>query len=190
MSPEEQHSSAFRFYRDLARVCRDYTAFFPPDSIALIVEAGESSTVEFKSSLRWDLRQNKKNDDITHASLKTMAAFMNTKGGTLLIGVGDDGTAVGIEVDRFPNDDRFLLHLYAVIKSSMGTDVTPMVEANLDIYAGKTVCVVRCKSSARPIYLKAKGKDEEFFVRTGPSSDRLAPSELTRYIADRFTEDQ
>ena len=186
MTPEEQHSNAFRAYRDLARVCRDYMGFFPPDTIALMVGAGESTTVEFKSSLRWDIRQGKKNDDITHASLKTIAAFLNTDGGTLLIGVADDGTAVGIEVDGFPNDDKFLLHLYAVIKSSMGTDVTTHVQADIDMYAGKRVCVVRVKKSERPVYLKAKGKDEEFFVRTGPSSEKLGPSDLVQYISEHF----
>jgi hypothetical protein len=186
MSPEEQHSTAFRAYRDLARVSTDYLSFFPTDSVALIVEAGESSRVEFKSTLRWDLRQQKKNDAITHGSLKTVAAFLNTGGGTLLIGVADDGTAVGIESDEFPSEDRFLLHLYGVIKAAMGVDVTPLVQADIDMFRGKKVCVVRCKTSPRPVYLKQSGKDEEFFIRMGPSSERLGPSDLVKYISENF----
>lgn len=186
MTPEEQHAAAYRQYRDLARVCVDYLSFFPTDTIALIVDAGESSSVEFKSSLRWDIRNQKKNDDITYASLKTLAAFLNTDGGTLLLGVADDGSAVGIEVDGFSNDDKFLLHLYAVIKSSMGTDVTPLIQADIDMYDGRKVCRVRCKPSPRPVYLKGKGTDEDFYIRTGPSSERLKPSDLVRYISERF----
>jgi hypothetical protein len=186
MTTEEQHSNAFRAYRDLARVCCDYMRFFPPDTIALMVGQGESKTMEFKSTLRWDIRQEKKSDDITHASLKTIAAFLNTEGGTLLIGVADDGTAVGIGADQFPNDDKFMLHLYTVIKSSMGTDVTRYVQTGFDMYEGKRVCVLRVKKSERPVYLKVKGKDEEFFVRTGPSSEKLAPSDLVQYISEHF----
>lgn len=186
MSSEEQHSSAFRSYRDLARVCTDYLSCFAPSGVALIVALGESTTVEFKSSLRWDVRQQKKNDAITHAALKTIAAFLNTRGGTLLLGVGDDGSAVGIEVDDFPNDDRYVLHLYGVIKASMGIDVTTLVQTQIDTFRGKKVCLVRCKASPRPVYVKQSGKDEEFFIRTGPSSERLGPSDLVTYIAERF----
>ncbi len=188
-TPEEQHSTAFRYYRDLARVCGGYMSFFPPEGVALLIAAGESTTVELKSSLRWDLRQNKKNDAITHEALKTIAAFLNTDGGTLVIGVADDGSAVGIEVDGFPNDDKFLLHLYAVIKSRIGTDVTPLVRAEIELYQGKKVCVVRSTKSPRPVYLQSKGRDEEFFIRTGPSSERLGPSALVEYISKRFGRD-
>lgn len=186
MTPEEQHTSAFVEFRNLARVCTDYMSFFPPGSVALVVDAGESARVEFKSSLRWDVRQQKKNDAVTHASLKTVAAFLNTEGGTLVIGVADDGSPVGIEVDDFANDDRFLLYFYGVIKASMGVEVTTFVEAGIDMFKGKKVCVVRCKPSSRPVYLKASGKDEEFFIRTGPSSERLGPSDLVSYISDHF----
>jgi hypothetical protein len=188
MSSEEQHTAAFQEIRSLARTCTDYLSFFPPNSVSLLVEAGESTTVEFKSTLRWDIRQNKKNADVTYASLKTISAFLNTKGGTLIIGVADDKAAVGIEMDKFSNDDRFLLHLYGVVKESMGADVTTHVQAGIDWFDSKKVCVVRCTPSERPVYIRAKGKDEEFFVRTGPSSERLGPRDLVNYIAERFSE--
>ncbi len=64
-----------------------------------LVRQQESKTLEFKSSLRWDLKNDQKDDKhITHASLKTIAAFLNTDGGDLLIGVADDGTVLGIAV--------------------------------------------------------------------------------------------
>jgi Putative DNA-binding domain len=185
MSPEEQHTDAFRHFRDLARAAGDFLSFFPTESVALLVAGGESSTVEFKSTLRWDLHQGKKNDAVTHASLKTVAAFLNTRGGTLVIGVADDGAAVGIDQDGFDSDDRFLLHLFSVIKTAMGADVTPLVEPVIDMYKGKKVCVVQCKSSPRPVYVRTGG-GEEFFVRTGPGSERLGPRELVAYIAARF----
>jgi hypothetical protein len=185
---EERHSAAFRTIRDFARVCTDYLSLFPPDSIALIVQAGESSTVEFKSTLRWDVRQQKKNDAITYSSLKTIAAFLNTAGGTLLIGVGDDGAAVGIESDGFSSDDSFLRHLYECLKAWMGVGATTLVRAEIDMFNGKKVCIVRCQSSRQPVFLRQSGKGEEFFIRTGPSSERLGPSDLVAYIPSRFSD--
>ena len=61
---------------------------------------GESKTLEFKSTLRWNTKEDRKDDKvITHSALKTVAAFLNTDGGDLLIGVRDDGSIIGIERD-------------------------------------------------------------------------------------------
>jgi predicted HTH transcriptional regulator len=157
------------------------------DSVAVLVDAGEGAKVEFKSTFRWDLRQNKKSDAITHASLKSIAAFLNTDGGTLLIGITDDGAAVGIQADGFPNDDKFRLHLYGEIKASMGIETCTLVDANIEMYDGRKVCVVRCRPSSQPVYVRGNGKEEEFFIRIGPSSARLGPRELVSYISRRFS---
>jgi len=186
VSPEEQHGDALRHYRDLARVCGDYLAFFPQNGVAALVAAGESTTLEFKSTLRWDLRQNKKNDEITHAVLKTIAALANSEGGYLLLGVADDGTALGIEVDNFENEDRYLLHLMTGIKTTMGANVAALVHPQFDVLEGKRVCVVHCDKSREPVYLRMKGGGEGFFIRTGPSSAQLSPSELVSYMRDHF----
>jgi rubredoxin len=184
--PAKQHSETFRHYKDLARVCADYLAFFPQESVSGLVEAGESATLEFKSTLRWDLRQNKKNDEITYAVLKTIAAFANTEGGCLLLGVADDGRAIGIESDNFQSEDKYLLHLTTMIKTTMGTNVAALVQSEFDVFEGKRVCVVRCRKSGEPVYLKMKGGDERFFIRTGPSSAQLSPSELVSYMRNHF----
>ena len=73
-----------------------------------LIRQRESKTLEFKSTLRWNLKEDLKDDKrITHAALKTIAAFLNTEGGDLLLGVADDGTIMGIEHDRLENDDKF-----------------------------------------------------------------------------------
>ena len=186
VSPEEQHSDAFRQYKDLARVCADYLAFFPQEGVSGLVAAGESTSLEFKSTLRWDLRQDKKNDEITHAALKTIAAFANSEGGCLLLGVADDGTAVGIDADNFQNEDRYLLHLMDAIKTTMGANVAALVDPYFDVLGGKRVCVVRCRKSHEPVYLRKKGGDEAFFIRTGPSSAQLSLRELVSYMREHF----
>src|SRR6476660_7849722 len=60
---------------------------------------GEGSTVEYKSSLRWDYNESRVNKDLTKVVAKTLAAFLNSQGGTLLIGVNDEGELLGLEVD-------------------------------------------------------------------------------------------
>src|SRR2546426_5483834 len=73
-----------------------------------LIKLGESKTLEFKSSLRWHFKENRKDDGmVTHSVLKTIAAFLNTEGGDLLIGVKDDRSIVGIEHDQFESDDKF-----------------------------------------------------------------------------------
>jgi hypothetical protein len=86
--------------------------------IALITRAvtkglkrGESKSLEFKSTLRWSLKDDRQDDKgVTHSVLKTIAAFLNTEGGDLLIGVADDGSVVGIEADRLESEDKFMRH--------------------------------------------------------------------------------
>ena len=74
-----------------------------------LIKRGESKTFEFKSTLRWDMKEDRKDDKlVTHAVLKTLAAFLNTDGGDLLIDDADDGSIVGIERDQLENDDKFM----------------------------------------------------------------------------------
>ena len=85
-----------------------------------IIEQGESDFVEFKSTLRWNIHSNRKDKAIENASLKTLAAFMNAQGGTLIIGVADDGRILGLETDKFANHDKLLLHLTKIIQDRIG----------------------------------------------------------------------
>jgi len=154
--------------------------------ISELISQGEHDKMEFKSTFRWDIRQNKKNPAIEHAALKTMAAFLNSDGGDLLVGVEDDGAIYGVEADGFPNDDRFLLHVWALIKSSMGQDISPYIKTTLEKFDNKTVCRIHCLNSPKPIFLRQKGFDESFYIRIGPSSGSLEISEALKYISEHF----
>ncbi len=170
----------------------EFLNFFSSDQrkisvIKELINLGESDNLEFKSTFRWDIRQNKKNPAIEHASLKTMVAFLNSEGGDLLIGVEDDGKIYGVEADKFPNDDKFLLHLWGLIKTSMGQDVSPYLKTTLEKFDEKTVCRVNCKPSSKPIFLRQKGFDESFYIRIGPSTGSLEISEALKYIGNHFS---
>ncbi len=157
-----------------------------------LIKRGESKTLEFKSTLRWDLRADRQDDKlITHAVLKTVAAFLNTEGGDLLIGVGDDGTIVGIERDRLESDDKFMRHLAQVVRNGLGDRAGTCIDPKTQIVEGQTVCVVSCQRSPEPVFLKWKGleaaSEGDFFVRSGPGTVKLPPESAREYIRTRFS---
>ena len=151
-----------------------------------LLKQGESVRLEFKSTFRWDIKSGKTNSAVERASLKTIAGFLNSSGGTLLIGVRDDGSIEGIESDRFANEDKFLLHLWTLIRTSLGRDVSPYIQTLIEKQDNKTVCLVTCTKSPQPVFLRQPGFEEEFFIRVGPSSNALDISEALRYISLNF----
>jgi type I restriction enzyme R subunit len=156
-----------------------------------LIKAGESKTLEFKSTLRWSLKEDRQDDKgVTHAVLKTVAAFLNTEGGDLLIGVADDGSIVGIERDQLESDDKFMRHLAQVVRNGLGERAGTCIDPKTQIVQGRTVCVVSCQRSPEPVFLKWKGveasPDGDFFVRSGPGTVTLSPDSAREYIRTRF----
>jgi DNA-binding NtrC family response regulator len=87
-----------------------------------LIEKGENDRLEFKSTLRFHLKAGRNDPVIELAVLKTIAAFLNSAGGVLLIGVEDAGKVVGIELDRFPDVDKFQLHFWNLVRQSIGAE--------------------------------------------------------------------
>lgn len=154
--------------------------------IPSLLKEGEGDFLEFKSTLRWDIRAGKTSQAVERACLKTISAFLNTNGGVLLIGVRDDGSIEGVETDRFPNEDKFLLHLWTLIRTCLGRDVSPHILTRLEKIDEKTVCMLRCSRNNRPVFLRQPGFNEEFYIRVGPGSAAMDISEALKYIADHF----
>ncbi len=150
-----------------------------------LMEIGESETVEFKSTLRINMHTGEPDKRMEHAVLRTLAGFLNTNGGTLITGVADDGAALGIEVDKFPNEDKMSLHLANIVKSRMGPHAMTLIHPHFEEYEDEKVFVVRCPSAPVPVFVK-DNNDERFYVRTGPSSTELTASQTQEYIKSRF----
>jgi hypothetical protein len=149
-----------------------------------LIDGGETDTVEFKSTLRWNLKSGKAGKEIELACLKTVAAFMNAEGGTLLVGVADDGMISGIAADNFPNDDKYLRHFSAIFEQHIGLDFSEFLEFVLMPLNGEQILAVRCRPSPRPVFVTHK-KDEMFFIRSGPSSRQLTTSQTIAYLEER-----
>src|SRR3989339_101622 len=106
--------------------------------------------------------------------------------GKLFIGVNDSGEINGISQDKFENYDKFNLHLTNLIKDKIGKEFLPFINLKSFLIEGKTIVEIECKKSDKPIFLK-DNKDEEFFIRAGPSSVQLNGRELVEYISRRFS---
>ena len=96
-------------------------------AVITLIAVGETPRVEFKSTLRWDVRQGSDNPGLQKMVTKTIAAFSNTNGGTLLIGVAPDSSVSGIEPDcqvLLKKDDTcidaFSRALAAVVSQHLG----------------------------------------------------------------------
>lgn len=190
IDPKDWNNSLESILYD-AWVVKDFLSFFnlqdgPDHRVTNYIKDGEGDLLEFKSTLRWDLKAGKTNQAIERACLKTIAAFLNTLGGTLLIGVRDNGSIEGIESDKFVNEDKFLLHLWTLIRTCLGRDVSPYLRSSLEKIEDHTVCIVQCSPCNRPVFLRQPGFNEEFYIRVGPGSTALDVSEALKYIADHF----
>ena len=153
--------------------------------LTAIINSGESDTVEFKSTLRTNLHTQKRDVKIETAALKTLAGFLNTHGGTLIVGVRDDQTPLGIGADKFKSEDSMLLHLTNMVKDRMAGRMWSRIHANFEDHDDIRMLVIRCEKSSAPVYLK-EGNDEKFYIRHGPSTIALSISQANEYIKDRF----
>lgn len=158
------------------------------DLYALIAH-GESASLEFKSTLRWDTREHKASRQVEDAALKTLAGFMNAEGGTLIIGVSDEGEITGLEddynVQKKKDRDGFEQVLMTAVATKLGTDACQYIHPVFLRVEGKDVCRIIIKPSHRPLYLK-EGNDTKFYVRTGVSTRWLNVQEAVEFISNRW----
>lgn len=154
------------------------------DDVRALVSNGEGAHLEFKSSVRRDLKTGKKSKEIELAWLKGAVAFMNSDGGTVLIGVADDGTLRGVEDDGFASEDHCRLHLKNLVNQHIGPEFSQLIRFKVQAIQGKTVVVVECARSTKPVFLRWSNKDA-FYIRSGPSSIELSSRQVLEYLEQR-----
>ncbi len=156
------------------------------DEVHSLIRQGESKNIEFKETLSLDLKKQTKEKYIEISALKTIVAFLNTEGGTLLVGVADDGgiTGIDIEIDKFHkgSTDKYLIHVKNIIKTRIGEEFYPYIEYKLISVNGTNLLVFKCKKSRSPCYLD----NEDFYVRTNPATDKLVGPKLVEYVKNHF----
>jgi hypothetical protein len=182
---EQEKSDIFSQIFDIPK--RDLNA------LRLMIQSGESEEVEFKSSLRWDLKTQNANKELERVIVHTIAGFMNSAGGgTLLIGVGDDGTIIGIENDyKIFNKSRdgFMNHLNTLMGENCGKDSGFLFQVYFHKMDNKDVCQVVVKPSPKPVFVK-EGNQHVLFVRMGNSTRELDSKDTFGYIMMRWHQRQ
>lgn len=156
-----------------------------PPSVSELIAGGETGGTEFKSTLRTNLHTNQHDEKIHLSSLKTIAGFLNAQGGTLLIGVADDGEVLGLSADGFPNEDKMSLHLVNLIKDRIGDVFLPYVHPHFEDQDGERILIVRCEKGPKAAFVK-DGNQQRFFVRGGNATTELSGNSVMEYVKQRF----
>jgi hypothetical protein len=160
------------------------------DTINDLIARGEGPELEFKSSVRWDHSSGVVNHALEKVIARTVAAFMNLKGGTLVVGVTDEGSIIGVEADitslhKKPTRDGFALHLTEILTKYLGASVAALVDATFATADDKTVIVIAAEPATQPVFVEDRDTSE-FYVRSGASTRQLNVKDATDYIASRW----
>jgi serine/threonine protein kinase len=194
-----------------AEVLAELRAVEHGTEVDMLLAAEESNTIERKASLHHlygelsveaakrieaglltqKQAENQARDGIQKAISKTIAAFLNSHGGTLIIGVTDTGDVVGIEPD-FPyvdkqkqNADGWLLSFRNLVVAALDADIWSLINVALVRQEDHLVAIVRVPARSIETWHKEK-LSEQFFVRAANSTEPLAGPALIRYIREHF----
>ena len=152
-----------------------------------VIHTGESPEVEFKSTLRVNLHTGKPHKDREDDCMKAIAGFMNSKGGTLLIGVKDDKSILGLKTDfnSFKKEDKmdeFQKHLDNVLERSFSSSCHSLLTINFPLINREKICQIIVKPASKASYFEKT----KFFIRRNASSKELLAGDMMDYINEHF----
>lgn len=161
-------------------------------NIPLLIEEGEGQNLEFKSTLRTDVKgRGMEKKHVEYQSIRAINSFLNTEeGGTLLVGVKDNGDVYGLEEDyeTFREEEKreiFQRHLLNLVSSYMEEKFNDFIEISFSTVNRKDVCVVKVEKADSPAFIEKEG-EEKFFVRRGNRTTPLKPKNQASYINKNF----
>ena len=166
----------------------------PSRGVAELLAGDESQTVEFKSTARWNLRANQADKRMEHTIVKTVCGFLNAQGGKLLIGVDDDGRALGLSADMKTlgakgNRDGYELFLRRLLDNGLSVPTAGIVQVAFETVGREDVCVVTVASSGKPVFarpLEGGAGLTEFWVRTGNATKQLHGNDMLDYRTNHW----
>lgn len=128
----------------------------------------ESDSIELKSQVIPDI-------------CKEVIGFANTNGGTVYIGIEDNGIIVGVD-----DEDKIILQLNNMIRDSIKPDITMFVKYEAIILEDKKVIAIKVqRGTDRPYYLGNKGlKPAGVYVRNGTSTDPASEANIRKMIKE------
>jgi hypothetical protein len=157
-----------------------------------LIKLGESHRVEFKSSARWNTHTGGRDERLEQVIVKTIAGFSNAAGGTLIIGVDDSGSVVGIENDylllRHGDRDRYELWLHDLIGAHLGLSVARSVTIRFQAIEGRDICRIDVSAGASAVFVRntKNTRSVDFYLRIGNSTRYLLADEVLEYASVRW----
>lgn len=152
----------------------------------VLISKGEGFFLEFKETLRYDARKGEISKEMEKMVMKTVVGFLNADGGTLIIGVNDDGKITGLDNDykTLPkkNRDGFENHFNLLVKTMIGLSFAKYVSLRFENIEDKDICMITVREGHKPAYLISGDKKEDFYVRVGNSTQPFSMSETSEYI--------
>lgn len=177
----------------LDNVIKSIGALTIVDRIRDMITSGEDKNTEFKQTIVYDTRKKDRDQIITDMWIKTVAAFLNTNGGDLLIGVSDDKNITGMnfEMKKYfkkgeDYQDNLMKHVKNILKDYIGEPFYPYINSQLVEIDDDYVLWINCKPSDKEVFVKGK----DFYVRTHPATDKLEGQKAIDYIKRRFLDPQ
>jgi len=158
------------------------------DDLPFLIHEEENEHLEFKSSLRWDLKKDAINRSLETVVAKSIAGFMNHRGGNLIIGVTDSGDVVGLKDDyktlNHKNRDGFERCITDIVSNKLGGHKCTLIHCMFHEIAGHDVCRILVEPSRDPVYL-SEGHVSKYYVRSGNATRELDAREALAHISQR-----
>ena len=165
-------------------------------SVGQLIREGEGPHVEFKSSARTSMPGQTQVSEklLIQIIIRACTSFMNSEGGTLLIGVSDQGDPLGIDSDikRSNNStDKFSLWLTAKFRQYLGDSNAQLVKISLPNHDGKRICRIDVKRSPEPVWLvadleKISINTGHLLVRNNAECNKLSGEHIIRYVRNHW----
>jgi len=163
-------------------------------SLEELIVGGESNELEFKSSLRWDFKNERMEKKLENVILKSISSFANGEGGKLIIGIGDNGEILGLDYDYTSlggDKDKFEVHLRNLINHAFGENFGASgISIKFDKINDSEICIIDILKWNKPLYLEITDKSgqqsKKFYIRSGNTSQELELDEISDYTTNRF----
>lgn len=182
----------FGLYDRLAarhRRARDFLEAELERTVGSLIASGESEHVEFKASARWDLERGCVSRQLEDVVARTIAGMLNNTGGSLLLGVTDEGKVCGLDRDydtlKDHNRDGFERFIIGLVRSRLGGDICPLVHVTFHAVYARDICRVIVEPADRPVYFQ-DGTTSRVFLRAGNSTRELDAREALDHASRRF----
>ena len=162
-------------------------------SISELIKLSESEFLEFKSTLKWDIRLEKANPELVGEIIKTIAGFLNNKGGVLVIGYDDDNNVLyGLEKDypvtsKKSNYDGWQQYFINQVNERLGKEINHYFTIEPIPHDGKTIARINVSKSPKPVFAKQNKQGGDFFVRIHGQTENLNPEDTNNWIKEHFS---